>query len=77
MHLKPIFMIVFLLMGNGVWSQTSEKKRNVNAQSVAIEGYDLVSYFDSESPQKGNAEHAITFNGVVYWFFLRKKQTQV
>lgn len=40
---------------------------NLNKDQVAVQGYDLVSYFTSE-PTKGQKEINIAYKGVIYWF---------
>lgn len=37
-------------------------------ESLAIEGYDPVSYFDGTPPVQGLREHAVRHRGVVYFF---------
>ena len=41
---------------------------NVDAQGLALEGYDPVSYFSDAGPQAGVAEHAAMYQGVIYTF---------
>ena len=35
---------------------------------MAVSGYDLVSYFNNDSPQKGNKEHAVVYDSATYYF---------
>lgn len=41
---------------------------NVNAQGVAIHGYDPVAYFVMGKPVKGSPELRAAWNGATYWF---------
>lgn len=41
---------------------------NVNAQGVAVHGYDPVAYFVVGRPVKGTAEFSAVRNGATYWF---------
>ncbi|MCU0925767.1 MAG: YHS domain protein [Hydrogenophaga sp.] len=41
---------------------------NVNAQGVAVQGYDPVAYFLMSKPVKGVPEFSATWNGATYWF---------
>jgi YHS domain-containing protein len=41
---------------------------NVNAQGVAVHGYDPVAYFVMSKPVKGLPEFSATWNGATYWF---------
>jgi len=44
-----------------------KKQYNVTSNSLAVDGYDVVSYFAS-NPKKGNQKFATTFNGIIYYF---------
>lgn len=41
---------------------------NVDAQGVALKGYDPVAYIEVGRPVKGKPEYSARFNGAVYWF---------
>ena len=41
---------------------------NVDKKGVAVEGYDVVSYFTENKPMKGRADHAAVYNGAIYHF---------
>jgi len=40
----------------------------VDKNGVAIAGYDVVSYFSSDKPLKGNQQFKANYKGVVYYF---------
>lgn len=41
---------------------------NVNAQGLAVQGYDPVAYFVVGKPVKGSPEFSAAWNGATYWF---------
>ncbi|MEQ8425690.1 MAG: YHS domain-containing (seleno)protein [Cyclobacteriaceae bacterium] len=40
----------------------------VDQDQIALEGYDVVSYFSKEGPQKGKSKFTVTNDGVKYYF---------
>jgi YHS domain-containing protein len=67
--MKNLIVVIFLSLSVTSWSQsetTRIKHFNIK-QSVAIEGYDPVSYF-SGKPQEGKSELVYTYNGITYQF---------
>lgn len=70
MKFKPLFILLLFQFGAFVYAQNAEKTYNLNKDGVAIEGYDLVSYFEAENPLKGKAENALLYEGATYWFAL-------
>lgn len=51
-----------------VWGALAQAQIDpVNADGLAIGGYDVVAYF-SRTPQKGTKAHAAKHNGVTYYF---------
>ncbi|MDX1942633.1 MAG: YHS domain-containing (seleno)protein [Saprospiraceae bacterium] len=45
-----------------------QKHYNTDKETLALEGYDPVSYFTSEKPLKGNKKWSYTYEGITYWF---------
>ena len=43
-------------------------KKNLTLTQLAVSGYDLVSYFNNDSPQKGNNVHAVVYDAATYYF---------
>lgn len=41
---------------------------NINAQGVAVQGYDPVAYFVLGKPVKGSPDLTASWNGATYWF---------
>lgn len=50
------------------YDEKSVSSLNVDAQGVALKGYDTVSYFSSGGPVQGNANFSEKYNGATYWF---------
>lgn len=67
-HMKSIFLIL-LVVGGSAFAQTDDvRKKNFNLKkSIALEGYDPVSYFDNH-PTEGDEKFTFTYKGVVYLF---------
>lgn len=40
----------------------------VNDTGTAIDGYDTTAYWNVSEPRKGTSNHAVTWNGVEWWF---------
>ena len=57
----------FLAIFNVVFGQDINQY-NLSTNNLALDGYDVVSYFDSEKPFKGKKSIQHKLNGVVYYF---------
>jgi len=44
------------------------KNLNINKKALAVDGYDVVSYFNNEKPKKGNKNIFYTFQKATYLF---------
>jgi YHS domain-containing protein len=67
MRLTSILVIIGLVAMNAT-AQTASKSIHFNLKkSLAIEGYDPVSYFNGK-PLMGKADMKYESNGAVYWF---------
>jgi len=68
--MKKLLAFTLLLtisqIGRAQEIETRVKNFNLN-KTVALEGYDPVSYFDN-TPQEGKSELKFSFKGVTYWF---------
>lgn len=62
MKKQPIFF--FLLISLALFGQ----KKNIDQNLLAVEGYDLVSYFIQDHPEKGKEAFALNWEGVRYLF---------
>lgn len=60
---------LLLLLGTTAWAQETEvRTKNYNLKkSIALEGYDPVSYFDNK-PQEGKSDIKFTYKEVTYLF---------
>ncbi len=68
--MKRLFAIAVLLIAffTSAVAQTALRQQHYNLnKGLAIEGYDLVSYYKGK-PIKGSATHAYTNDGVTYYF---------
>ncbi len=67
--MKRIIFLLLLCSANLLFAQSDEvRRKNFNIKkSVAIEGYDPVSYFDSK-PIEGDSKWTFIYKGVVYQF---------
>lgn len=71
--MKKVFLFVFLLLiaftaGTAQQDNIRQKHYNIDKNQLALEGYDVVSYFKEKKPQKGNQQHRLTYKGVTYQF---------
>jgi YHS domain-containing protein len=67
--MKKLILIWFLFSVQFILAQSDDaRKRNFNIKkSVAIEGYDPVSYFDNK-PMEGESKWKFSYKGVTYQF---------
>jgi len=61
---KNFLTVLFFLISLTVFGQ----EKNLTSTQLAVSGYDLVSYFNNDSPQKGNKEHAVVYDSATYYF---------
>jgi YHS domain-containing protein len=73
-YFKKKYVLVFLILGllNGTaFSQDDSKTRttqyNIDKYSVAVSGYDVVSYFEGKA-EKGKADNYFFYKGIRYEF---------
>ena len=64
-----VLVLSFVLVSSSLFAQTeASRKKNFNTkQSLGIQGYDPVSYFDSK-PREGKELLKYTFKGITYQF---------
>ena len=61
---------LFMATPSNVYGQSEERRQNefnLDEDNVAIQGYDVVSYFMG-APQKGKKSIFYEYKGIVYWF---------
>lgn len=64
-------IIVVILSSLSVWLSAwaaQSTKPNVNDEGVILGGYDAVSYFKSDQPQKGLSQFQVKNGESVFWF---------
>ena len=62
--MKKLPILLFLLLPLILFGQ----KKNIDENSLAVGGYDLVSYFIQDNPQKGKESIALNWEGARYLF---------
>jgi YHS domain-containing protein len=69
---KRILTLLLLIFGLHLTANAQQDKRkkeyNLTGSSLAIDGYDPVSYFTLGKAIKGNASNALVYEGVTYHF---------
>jgi YHS domain-containing protein len=67
---KYILAVVMIAVGTIACAQAGLRKStyNLGSNSLAISGYDPVTYFATGGPVKGNKETALVQDGVTYYF---------
>jgi YHS domain-containing protein len=67
---KLIFStLLLLLLQQTVQAQDALRKAHFNtSNSIALAGYDAVSYFTQKKPSKGQEEHTVIHQGILYRF---------
>jgi YHS domain-containing protein len=74
MRIAAAFLFVLMLLVGGTASvyagAKAEKQHPVcmNAAGVALDGYDMVSYFVDKKPVKGSSAFAYQYDGATYYF---------
>jgi len=71
--MKSVVLFLVLALSQQVWAQDAEalkrkKHYNVAKSTLAVEGYDVVSYFNASKPLKGESKYATVYQGVTYYF---------
>ena len=72
----PLALLIFALPALAFAQSDDARKKNYNVDnSLAIEGYDPVSYFDSR-PEEGRKEFTYSYKGVTYLFASQANQNK-
>ena len=64
----PIILILFFVNSLCLHAQKKTSELYNLEDDVAIQGYDPVSYFNDDGPQKGKSSLTERVDGVVYYF---------
>lgn len=62
--MKRIVTAIVIFCSTFVFGQ----RQNLTKDQVAASGYDLVSYFTDETPQKGSENHTYTLEDAIFYF---------
>jgi YHS domain-containing protein len=62
--MKSLFIASLILHAVTSYAQVDP----VNKEGIAIDGYDLVSYFQTGKPQKGNSSFKHVYQNITYYF---------
>jgi len=61
-------LAAMLPVGASAFDENSTSVLNLDAQSLAVKGYDVVAYFKDATPTLGKAEFSATHEGATYRF---------
>lgn len=67
-------LLWFLLFGLQLTAQNTTNDFNVDTNSLAVAGYDVVSYFNDQKAVKGSPAYTAQVAGITYWFANEKHQ---
>ena len=78
MHKMKIFLLFIILVSSlkleAQQDVVASKHLNLNNDNVAVQGYDLVTYFE-QNPQKGNKSSFVySYKNVLYYFVSQKNK---
>ena len=73
--MRHLLLILAMIVGiasqtfaQEVSTDTRQEHYNLGKKELAIKGYDPVSYFMADEPQKGSKDYTFEYKGVVYRF---------
>ena len=65
-------ILVASLLGIGMQvSAQNQPKINIDKKNLAVEGYDLIAYFEDHKPVKGSDEFSYKYESAIYHFASR------
>lgn len=70
-----MFALFLSAAGSQLQAQENNSKYFTDKNGVAIEGYDVVAYFTSNSATKGSARYSTEFDGAT-WYFSSKENKE-
>ncbi len=71
--MKKYFLLLFLsVFFQDIYSQDTNSHLNLNSNNIAVDGYDLVSYFEENKAVEGKKNYKFTFENVNYYFSSEK-----
>ncbi|HAP31171.1 MAG TPA: YHS domain protein [Flavobacteriales bacterium] len=66
--MKKLYILFFLFFSISTYSQNDNIHLNLNKKNIAIDGYDLVSYFKLNDSKTGKKEFKYTYQAAHYFF---------
>ena len=76
--MKRIILALFFLSTVTVIAQTKNTSRQEHFNlddKLALEGYDVVSYFNEDTPKEGDKTFSTTYKGVQYYFVTNENKS--
>ncbi|MFC4739415.1 YHS domain-containing (seleno)protein [Flavobacterium ponti] len=68
---NQLIILLMAFVSISTFAQTEAKRAeqfNLEKNKVAVQGYDVVSYFKQNKAVKGNKDLAVSYEGVIYYF---------
>jgi YHS domain-containing protein len=72
LKLVTLFLVFGALFGEALAAGSTA---NLDKSGVILQGYDAVSYFKSEKPQKGDSKFRADYDGATYFFANEENKT--
>lgn len=63
-----VLSTVAVFLALSAWAENQPGAANLDKSGIILQGYDAVSYFKSEQPQKGDSKNQAKFEGATYLF---------
>ena len=71
--MKNIAIMLSFVTSLTVFSQNNNNHLNLNSSKLAVDGYDLTTYFTKNKAVEGSKKYTTSYNGAVYRFISSKK----
>ncbi|WP_130735894.1 YHS domain-containing (seleno)protein [Flavobacterium sp. J27] len=65
---KIVYLFLFSLTSTFIYAQQNIGNLNLSNNKIAVEGYDVVAYFQDHKAIKGKEAFSVNENGVTYFF---------
>lgn len=72
--MKNIILWMFILTSSSLFSQSNSGHLYVNSSNVAVDGYDLTTYFTQNKAVEGSKKFSTNYEGVTYYFKSEKNK---
>lgn len=67
-----LLLLLFGLNFKAIYSQNDTHQLNLNSKNIAVDGYDLISYFEENRAVPGKKNFKFNFKGANYYFSSEK-----